>query len=123
MFFGSRQGAWRIWLVIGLGLCFYGYHQWRTIQAPDDAELTAAIEAQYESELARMREHADSEVPVTLTPEWQDKFRTAIRRERLAPIEKEKKRAQSLIGGGLLLLVMAAGMFVFDRQAEKQKRP
>ena len=120
MFFSSRQGSWRIWLIIGLGLCLYGYYEWSNLQVPSEAELEQAIEAQYEEEVARMQQHA-GDTPISLTPDWQVKFRAAIRNERLAPIAKIKKRVQSTVGLGLIVIVLAAGMFVNARAAEKQK--
>jgi uncharacterized protein HemX len=120
MFLSARQGSWRIWLVIGLGLCLYGYYEQSRLHIPSDTELAAAIETQYRSEIARLQEQA-GDAPIDLTPEWQDKFRTAIRNERLAPIEKARQRIESLIGVGLILVVLAAGMFVFNWQTEKQK--
>lgn len=126
MFFSSRQGSWRIWLVIGLGLCFYGYYEWSNLQAPNETELEQAVETQYRREVARMQEHAQrqdqaGDVSVQLSPEWESKFRAAIRNEHMAPVAKVKKRVQSTIGLGLIVMVLAAGMFVFERQAEKQR--
>jgi hypothetical protein len=120
MFFGSWRDSWRIWLVIGLGLCGYGYYERSRLHVPNDAELEQAVDAQYRNEIASLQRQA-GEMPVELSPEWQEKFRTAIRSERLAPVEKAKKRVQSLFGAGLILLVLAAGMFVYQRQVEKQK--
>jgi hypothetical protein len=120
MLFGSRRGAWRIWLVIGLGLCIYGYYEWRNLRIPSDEELALVVEVQYRAEIARMQQQA-GDTPITLTREWQDKFRTAILYERLAPIEKARKRIQSTVGIGLMLMVMAGGMFVMNYLAEKTK--
>jgi hypothetical protein len=125
MFFGSQRAAWRIWLVIGLGLCLYGYYEWSRIEAPSEEQLAQAVEAQYRIEVARLQEVArqhgqPAEAPVSLSPEWEAKFRSAIRSERLAPVEKSRKQAQSLLGAGLIFLVLAAGMYVSARQAAKQ---
>lgn len=120
MFFSSRRGSWRTWLVVGLGLCLYGYYDWSKLHVPTDEELALAIDTQYRAEVARMQELA-GETPIYLAPEWQDKFKTAIRNERLAPIAKTKKRIQSTVGLGLIVMVLAGGMFVSAQLAEKQK--
>jgi hypothetical protein len=114
MFLASRQGAWRIWLIIGLGLCLYGYYEWNKLHVPGEAELAEAVEIQYRKEVSRLQEQA-GELPVNLSPEWQDKYRTAIRNEHLAPVEKARKRIQSVVGIGLIVLVLAGGMFVSQR--------
>ena len=118
MLFGSGRGSWRIWLVIGLGLCLYGYYEWSQLEIPSEEALAQAIETQYQAEIARVRQQA-GDTSVEITPEWQAKFRTAIRNERTAPIEKAKKRVQSTVGMGLLLVVMAGGMFVMAYLARK----
>lgn len=122
MLFGSRRSSWRIWLIMGLGLCLYGYYEWSQLQTPSEEALEQAVETQYRAEIARLQQQA-GDTPVEISAEWQDKFRTAIRIERMAPIEKTKKRIQSTVGIGLLLLVMAAGMFVLTYLSEKQKPP
>ncbi|MGH8458654.1 MAG: hypothetical protein ACRESV_04835 [Nevskiales bacterium] len=122
MFFNSRGASWRIWLVIGLGLCLYGYYEWGNLRVPSDEELLQAVEMQYQAEIARMQQHA-GDTPVTLTREWQDKYRAAIYHERMAPIEKARKRIQSTVGIGLMLMVMAGGMFVMNYLAGKPKDP
>lgn len=120
MFFGSQRGSWRIWLVMGLGLCLYGYYDWSNLHVPTDEELALVVDTQYRAEVARMQEFA-GETPITLAPEWQDKFKTAIRNEQLAPIAKTKKRIQSTVGFGLIVMVLAGGMFISARLAEKQE--
>ncbi len=122
MLFGSRQGSWRIWLVIGLGLCLYGYYEWNQLRIPSEEAMEQAIETQYQAEIARLQQQA-GDTPVEISAEWQDKFRTAIRHERMAPIEKTKKRVQSTVGLGLLLVVMAGGMFVLSYLSAKQTAP
>lgn len=119
MFFGGRRGSWRIWLVIGLGLCLYAYHDWSTLHVPSDEELALSVETQYREEVARLQAHA-GETPVYLNKEWQDKFRDAIRNEHLAPVAKAKKRIQSTVGLGLIVIVLALGMFFSARVTEKQ---
>jgi hypothetical protein len=124
MFIGSRRGSWRVWLVIGLGLCLYGYYELNRLPMPSEAALAQAVETQYRLEVARLQEVAwqhgqPAEAPVSLSPEWETKFRSAIRSEQLAPVEKSRKRAHSLLGAGLILTVLAAGMYVSARQSEK----
>lgn len=119
MLFGSRRNSWRIWLIMGLGLCLYGYYDWQKLDIPDEQTLQQAIEEQYEAELVRLQQHA-GDTPVQLTPEWQAKFRTAIRNERMAPVEKARRRIQSTIGFGLLVTVIACGMFVMSHLSERQ---
>ncbi len=124
MFIGSRRGSWRVWLVIGLGLCVYGYYELNRLPMPSEEALAQAVERQYRAEVARLqdvaRQHGQpDQAPVSVSPDWEAKFRSAIRREQLAPVEKSRKRAHSLLGAGLILTVLAAGMFVSARQAER----
>ncbi len=119
--FGSRKNSWRIWLVVGLALCGYSYYEWSQLHVPTDAELAQIVDTRYQAEIARLQQHA-GETPVEITPEWQDKFKTAIRNEQLAPVHKTQKRIQSTVGLGLILLVLATGMFVSSYQSEKQAR-
>jgi hypothetical protein len=121
MFMASRGGAWRIWLFIGLGLCLYGYYEWSHLQVPSEAALELAVEAQYQSELAQMQQRA-GEMPIEMTPEWESKFRTAIRNEYMAPIHKTEKRIHATLGMGLLLVVMSLSLFVLSYMTERQKK-
>ena len=57
-----------------------------------------------------------------MTPEWEAKFRTAIRAERMAPIEKTRKRIHGMLGAGLLLVVMSLSLFVLGTMAERARR-
>lgn len=117
--FGSRKASWRIWLVVGLSLCGYSYYEWSKLVIPTDAELEQIVDARYQSEIARLQQHA-GEAPVEITAEWRNKFKTAIRNEQMAPIDKARKRIESTTGLGLILLVLSGGMFVATYLSEKQ---
>jgi hypothetical protein len=117
--FGSRKSSWRVWLVVGLALCGYSYYEWTKLHVPTEDELAQIVDTRYQEEIARLQQHA-GEMPVEVTAEWQDKFKTAIRNEQMAPVEKARKRIHSTTGIGLLVLVMASGMFVATYLSEKQ---
>jgi len=122
MLFGSRGGSWRIWLIIGLGLCLYGYYENSKLREPSAEALELAVEMQYRVEIARLQQAAGDQ-PLELTTEWQNKYRTAIRNEQLAPLLRARKRVHSVVGAGLLLLVLAASMFLYTRMAADNTQP
>jgi hypothetical protein len=117
MLFSFRRDSWRIWLVLGLGLCGYGYYEWSRLRVPTAEELDQLVEAQYRVEIERLQQQA-GEQPLDLSREWQHKYRTAIRNERTAPVAQAKKRIHSIFAAGMIMLVMAAGMFVYQRLAQ-----
>src|SRR5690348_14292672 len=99
-----RRGAWRIWIFIGLSLCLYAWHLWSGIRPPPDDELDLAVELRYQQEVAAMQERAGrmqevtggkpaaaGTIPINISPEWEAKFRQAIRHDLLAPLETRRK--------------------------------
>lgn len=122
MIFSLRRDSWRIWLALGLGLCGYGYYEWSRLRVPTTEELDHIVDAQYVFEIARLQEQA-GEQPIELSAEWQRKYRSAIRNERLAPVEAQKKRIHSVFTAGVIMLVIAASMFVYQRMAQLPPGP
>lgn len=116
MFFSLRRDSWRMWLALGLGLSGYGYYEWSSLSTPTSEQLEQMVEAQYRFEIDRLQQQA-GEQPIELSREWQQKYRTAIRSELMAPGARARKRAQSILTAGMLMLVVAAGMFVHQRLA------
>jgi hypothetical protein len=121
MLFSLRRDSWRIWLALGLGLCGYGYYEWNRLLVPAPETLERIVEAQYRFEVARLQQQAGAQ-PIELSSEWQEKYRTAIRNEHLAPILQAKKRIHSIFAAGMIMLVMAASMFVYQRMAGQPPR-
>jgi hypothetical protein len=114
MFFSSRQTAWRIWLVAGLGLCGYSQYLRMELVEPTESQLEQQVEARFAEEYARLGEKTEDPA-FQMSPEWQQKYRAAIRAELTRPMEQERKRINSSLGFGLLLTVIASGMFVSSR--------
>jgi hypothetical protein len=112
MFFGNAQNAWRIWLIVGLGLCLVGYYQWADIPPElDEAALEEQIDVRYREEIAQMQQRVGQQ-PLEISAEWKGKFRSAIRTELLRPRAEKLKTAHTILGFGLLLLVVSASLFV-----------
>lgn len=112
--FGRTRNFWQITVVIGLGLCLYAGYQWQQLPIPSDAELAVAVEKHYQEEVARMQEEAGG-APITLSPEWQEKFHLAIRAEQLRPVEDLKRPVYGYLALGLVTLVIGLGSFISQR--------
>lgn len=122
MLFSLRRDSWRLWLALGLALCGYGYYEWSRLRVPTDEELERVVEAQYVFEIARLQQQAGDQ-PIDLSTEWQQKYRSAIHNERMAPIVQAKKRIHSIFAAGMIMLVMAASMFIYQRMASRALNP
>ena len=123
MFFSSRQNSWRIWLVAGLGLCVYSHYQRLDLVEPNPAQFEQAVEARFALEYANAKE-ISKDPQFQMSPEWEAKYRSAIRAELSRPNEEKIKAINSALGFGLLLMVIAVGMLVSSRvlkQPEKEK--
>lgn len=108
---------------VGIALLAYGLHLQTQIKEPTPMELALQAELQFQTEIRRAAAAEGKKGTPTLTPEWEAKWREAVKRDVKAPYEYKKKRATSLIAtGGALFFLMTVSPFLATRWMQYRDR-
>lgn len=125
MFAARPGGLQRILTVMGIVLFGYGFMEWYQLEKPSDAEVALRVEIMYLAEVQRLQKSPTNNTgePITLSPDWQAKYRQAIRNDVVAPYEHKRKQAASfMFAGGAMLFMMGSGFFA-NWLANRASRP
>lgn len=110
VFFGKGQNLPLALFLAGGFIAGYSALQRSEVPIPTEADIDNYIEAKYIIEHERMQNSAEREF--TMSPEWERKHKAALREEAIRPSEQRLKETETMMGLGLIMLVLGTGGLV-----------